>query len=144
MVTGIETAGLVLAIFPLVIEGMKVYASGARTIKDMKRHEMILAQYGRALSVELVKFENTCENLLADMVSMEDSTLQELMNNPGGPEWQNPNLEAAMLSRLRPRSAEQFRRVADELRQMLGDLVVYFNVDITEVGAFQALSILSP
>jgi len=61
---------------------MRVYANGARAIKNMKRHERILAHYARVLDVEQVKFENTCENLLADILSMEDSTLQELINSP--------------------------------------------------------------
>ena len=38
MVTGVETAGLVLGAFPIVIEGLKFYTSGVRTIKDIKEH----------------------------------------------------------------------------------------------------------
>ena len=128
MVTGVESAGLVLAAFALIIQGTQVYANCARTIKGMKRQQMILAQYSRALSVEQVKFENTCENLLADIVSLEHSTLRDLINNPGGPEWRKSDFETKLSSRLRPASANQFVQAAEELKQRLEDLGEYFEV----------------
>ena len=38
MATGIETAGLVLAAFPLVVKGLGAYVDGVRMIKYWKRY----------------------------------------------------------------------------------------------------------
>jgi hypothetical protein len=45
MVTGIETAGLVLAAFPLVVNGLGSYVAGADTLRRWRNERM----YGREL-----------------------------------------------------------------------------------------------
>jgi len=60
MVTGIESAGLVLAAFPLAMEGLRIYANGARTVKNMMRHELILTQFCGELTMEQTKYGDPC------------------------------------------------------------------------------------
>lgn len=99
MVTGIETAGLALAVFPLVVSGLQSYADGARTIKDMWRPEMALKSLIRDIGMEKCKFENTCTFLLEGMVT--DLHLTRLMECPGGPLWSEHDLQEKLENRLR-------------------------------------------
>ena len=116
VVTGIETAGLVLGAFPLVIEGLKVYIKGVSTMKDMKRYESILGQFKRDIEMESTHFEDTCYQLLQHMVLPENATLDNLIASPGGNLWKAEELQHALLRRLRPGSVMQFMRAAEELK----------------------------
>ena len=116
MVTGIETAGLVLGAFPLVIEGLRVYIKGVSTMRDMKRYEFILGQFKRDIEMESTHFEDTCYQLLQHMALPENSTLDNLVADPRGNLWKAEELQHALLRRLRPGSVMQFRRAAEELK----------------------------
>jgi hypothetical protein len=105
MVTGIEVTGIALAIFPLVIEGLKSYSNGARTIKDMWRPQMALKSLIRELGMEQCKFENTLTSLLEGIVSESDQL--SLMNDPGGELWYTEDLQNTLESRLRTTKAVQ-------------------------------------
>jgi len=64
MVTGIECAGIVLAIFPLVIEGIQLYYQGMQKIRGAREYASILYQYGSALGMEQVKFNQTWTRII--------------------------------------------------------------------------------
>lgn len=98
MVTGVETAGLVLAIFPLAIEGLKFYLKGLESIKRWWRYAAAVRQLLRALTMEKVKFEESCEDVLCDLVTSQD--LERLLEAPGGAEWQHVDLQSALRTRL--------------------------------------------
>lgn len=100
MVTGIETAGVALAVFPLLISGLQSYANGIRTIRELWQPQLALKSLIRELGMEKCKFENTCASLLEGMVTDADLTL--LMESPGGPPWSNPDLQDKLDSRFRP------------------------------------------
>lgn len=135
MVTGVEAAGLALAVFPLVIEGMKTYASGARSIKDMMEYEGILKQYSREIKMEKVQFENTCYQLLEDMLSTEESTFHELMSDPKHAKWREEELHSALSNRLRTtESVALFEDAVEELSSILNELAATFNPGRTMGG----------
>lgn len=58
MVTGIEAAGLVFGLFPLVIEGIGFYISSAEKVKEMMRHKHTLDKFRRDLETEKCLFDN--------------------------------------------------------------------------------------
>lgn len=100
MVTGIETAGIALAVFPLLISGLQSYADGIRTIKELWHPQLALNSLIRELGMEKCKFDNTCASLLEGMVT--DAHLTLLMENPGGLPWSDPDLQEKLDSRFRP------------------------------------------
>lgn len=59
MVTGIEAAGLVLGLFPLVIEGIEFYINSTETVKEIMRHKRTLNEFMRELEIEKCIFDNT-------------------------------------------------------------------------------------
>lgn len=127
MVTGIETAGLALAVFPIVVSGLQFYADGARTIKAMWRPEMALKSLIRDIGMEKCKFENTCTFLLEGMVS--DSHLILLMDYPGGPLWRDNDLQEKLKSRLRPATAQYYMEAMEALTSTLQSLQVKLGLD---------------
>jgi hypothetical protein len=77
MVTGVETAGLILGSIPLIISALEHYAEGIETIGKWWRYKRELASLKRILGAEYDRFLNTLEELLAGIVP--DATLAELL-----------------------------------------------------------------
>jgi len=111
MVTGVETAGLVLGALPLVISALESYAEGVETIHKWWRYSRELASLRRILDAEFVRYLNTCEELLAGLVP--NVTLAALLDNPGGEQWQDPEIERKLRLRLRKSFSSYLETVAD-------------------------------
>lgn len=114
MVTGVETAGIVLGVFPLCIELIKLYATAAQTIKDMLHYHRILREYVRELKLERCKLYDSLLNLFEDSVTIEHCV--QIFQNPEG--------EGRLKQRLEGRSyaTESFidalKAMENELREI--------------------------
>jgi hypothetical protein len=109
--SGIETAGIVLGAIPLVISALEHYAEGISTIHKWWRYKRELASLKRILDAEYVRYLNTCEELLSGIVP--DATLATLLDFPGGPGWQDPDIERKLHSRLRTSFTSYLNTVTD-------------------------------
>jgi hypothetical protein len=107
MATGVEIAGLVLGTFPVAVQVLAAYANGCQKISgkcfvfarsfrfvlrattDMYHYSQLLKEFSIEMDTEHVKFLNTCENILQDVVS--PSELLELLK-PGSERWNSPEL----------------------------------------------------
>ena len=99
MVTGVETAGLVLATFPIVVNCLSQFAEGVDTIKSWRRYRRELTNYARTLEAEYVIYRNTIEELL-DGIIHSDEELNILLEDLGGVSWQKPQYEDQLRRRL--------------------------------------------
>jgi hypothetical protein len=99
MVTGLETAGLILAAFPLLVHGLTAYSKGVNTIRDWRGYRRILRQYARDLEGERVVYLNTLEELFIGIAPSEEE-LKQLIDNAGGPLWQNQEYDLKLRTRL--------------------------------------------
>lgn len=125
--SGIEVAGLVLGALPLLLSGLEYYKEGMIPLKDFVRFEMVIRELRRRLQNAHMRFKNTCEKLLNGLLSQDDeSLLLLLLRNPGGPEWQTPEMMQKIRLRLQ-KSYETFLDTVvyigfqlDELRTVIG------------------------
>lgn len=115
MVTGVETAGLIMAAIPLIINGLDHYADGVRTIRKWWRYRRELESLARTLVVETTLFSGTCEKLLNELV-IDDDFFIDLIENPGGPLWKDDQLN-------------------QKLRQHLGSKYKLYEAFITDMGS---------
>jgi len=120
MVTGIETAGLVLGAFPLAIEGIKAYRDGLKTVKDMKDYEQILRKFSRHLTVERCKYDNTLLGLLTEFVGPEKAQRMKSAD-PKSPEWEDKHFRSQLKARLGPaeETLDNWLYVAMQLNETL-------------------------
>ncbi|KAI9773016.1 MAG: hypothetical protein M1839_002246 [Geoglossum umbratile] len=109
MVTGVEAAGLVLATFPLVIEGLKFYLRGLEALMRWRRYVKLVADLIRRTSLEQRKFRNTCTELFSDLVTEEE--LAFLLDNPGS--FGSKDIQASLRERLGESFGEFSATVAD-------------------------------
>ncbi|KAF8454293.1 hypothetical protein BDZ91DRAFT_747764 [Kalaharituber pfeilii] len=122
MLTGVETAGIVLAVFPLCIELVKLYASGAGTIYEMRHHHKVLREFHRELEMESCKFYNCLLNLFEDTITEKDCN--RLFHDLRG-------AEQRLKARLnRPHAAVNFINAVIAMNEELADLQQSFaNLD---------------
>jgi hypothetical protein len=97
--SGFEVAGIVLAVFPLVIDGFEKYSELAKRVglwhqirlehfkclRDLRFHRTVLTSHLRQLLLPLVVDDGHVKRLLAD---------------PGGEGWKEAWLDASLRDRL--------------------------------------------
>jgi hypothetical protein len=119
MITGVEIAGLALAVAPLIISAIEDYREGLEPFKIWARYRRELGLLRNVLDVEIAKLLDTCEQLLQPVVPQ--AQLHELITNPGGPHWQNPVLQDK-LKELLARSYSSFMSALGEIKDALDEL----------------------
>lgn len=117
MVTGVETAGLVLAIFPLVVKGLDVYLDGSRKAKDLLQWSRGLRCTARVLRAESALFENTCACLLEEVV-----TPKEVVLLMGGEGWDDRDFQETLTEHMGTKLASAFIEAVEELNSCLNEL----------------------
>jgi hypothetical protein len=123
MVTGVETAGLVLAVFPLVVNGLGSYVAGADTLRKWRNERMYgreLKHLQRQLETQRVIYLNTLEELLTGIVHS-DAERALLINDPSGPKWKCKEYETLLHERL-GQSYDAYLATVDDLRESVTHL----------------------
>ena len=117
MVTGIETAGLVLALFPLIISILEQYKEGFETIQEWWNFRTEFLHFIRAIGRQSILFSENLEELLAPMVTS-DAEMDALLTTPLGDRWRDPELEERLKDRL-PKSYELYLHTIDEVLEVM-------------------------
>jgi hypothetical protein len=99
MLTGIELAGIILSVFPLVISGFEHYENGFQQIKEWIRFKGDFTRFLNALCRQRIFFRQNIEELLAPIVASEYE-MSQLLDNPGGQDWADPQLNEKLKKRL--------------------------------------------
>ncbi len=120
MVTGIEAAGLALAIFPLLVEGLKSYGKGVGTINDYRKYEKLIGRLMNELDTFKTLFDNTCTTFLQDSVS--DKELSILLGDPGGPAWHTQEFCETLEDRVTFKTAKAIMNTAEDIGGILYEL----------------------
>ena len=108
MATGIEAAGLVLGLFPIVLEGIQFYISSAEKFKEMKHHKRTLVKFRRELEMEESIFDNIWSRLVSRAGAHTRSNMEEV------------------LFCLPPNAARSFAHGCQELNTILSELTQKF------------------
>ncbi|CAO1598697.1 hypothetical protein XANCAGTX0491_002457 [Xanthoria calcicola] len=99
MATGVETAGLILAAFPLVISALEHYENGFQVIREWVRFRGEFAAFLNALIRQRIFFRQNIEELLGPIVATEYD-ISILLDRPGGKAWADETLNAKLRQRL--------------------------------------------
>jgi hypothetical protein len=136
--SGIEVAGLVLGAFPLLIYALESYHEGAEVVGDWWQIERAYIKCKQELKYHQLLFEGNIENLLLPLV-VDDNELNQLMKNPAGKAWENPELEKKLQKRL-PKAYDIFlelmvsiNKLMESFKKVLGVNNPRFQAKVTEV-----------
>ena len=125
--SGIEVAGIALAVFPILVDGLNHVVAGIDTIKRWKRYKAKLRDYADILEAAEVYFLDTLDELLSDIVHSDDE-LKMMLSEPGGALWKQPNYERRLCERL-DRSYNSYLKTIQRLVQALQSMCSRLGVD---------------
>ena len=119
--SGIEVAGLVLAVFPLVVNGLQHFTEGVDTVKSWswKTYHRELINYNRTLTTEEKYCLDTLEALLSGIIRSDDE-YDALKKDPGDNLWQKPEYQEQLKRRL----DHNYGNYMDTMTTMLRTLTV--------------------
>ncbi|KIW67269.1 hypothetical protein PV04_06534 [Phialophora macrospora] len=122
MVTGVETAGVVLAILPLIVNQLDSYVQGIESLKGFRtrRYRRQFEEWATRLGTQRAILLNTLEQSLEGVVDYDDD-ISELINNPRGPLWRDPSFQKSLAKKL-DRNYGAFVRTMTELSTLLETL----------------------
>lgn len=131
MVTGIEVAGLALAILPLFVSQIDAYVRGIEKIKGLRGYRRELRGYSVGLSTQHAILLNTLEQALEGVVEDEDQ-VAELIRNPQGDGWKDPELQKRLRRKL-DRNYEVFMGNMNGLSESLERLSHKLDIGVTDI-----------
>lgn len=120
-------AGIALAAFPLLVNGLVGFVDGVQTIKHWRRYRVRLEDYGDFMRTQGVYYQDTLEELLIGIVQSEDE-ITDLMAQPRGAIWKKPEYEEKLRLRL-GRSHEVYLKTADKMVNALFSMCEKLGVD---------------
>jgi hypothetical protein len=120
MITGVETAGLVLASFPLIISALEHYREGFEPIKDWWRFRTDFISFIHVISGQSLLFDENLEELLSPIIRS-DAEMNVLLEDPMGQAWHDTNLEEGLRARL-PKSFELYKHIIMDIKACMDKL----------------------
>ncbi|KAF2115033.1 hypothetical protein BDV96DRAFT_91523 [Lophiotrema nucula] len=96
--SGVEVAGIALAVLPLFISALEDYEEGLDPIKSFMRWERELPKFIRKLRNQHVHFAQTMRLLLEPITT--DVELDEMLDNPSGRMWKDADMSRRLEDRL--------------------------------------------
>ncbi|KAI4096935.1 MAG: hypothetical protein LQ344_000738 [Seirophora lacunosa] len=127
MVTGFETAGVVLAALPLIIIALEKYNEGLKPLKNFVDYKPFIRRLVNDLQTERATLKSTCELLLISL-SISNTELACLLADPASSAWREQSLVKELKQRLQS-SYTVFLNILEEIAGTLGTLANIIGFD---------------
>ena len=118
--SGVEAAGIALAVFPLLISALEHYRESAEVLGDWWKFKRKYTKCKRDIEYHQLTFTANLEELLLPLVA-DDEDMEVLISDPGGSRWGDPELEVRLRARL-PNSYEAYLDSVNEIKEIMTGL----------------------
>ncbi|KAJ4358714.1 uncharacterized protein N0V89_003298 [Didymosphaeria variabile] len=115
--SGIEVAGLIFGIVPVVVEILKSYNSSKERLKSFTHHVQVVYDVQLRYRVAATNFANDCQLLLKPVIGNAHE-LSQMIDNPSHSGWQDPSFEERLRKYL-GRDCQVFEEVVIKIRDVL-------------------------
>jgi hypothetical protein len=135
--SGLEIAGVVLAVFPILRFGLKAFQGDKFT--TLAKYHRILRSIARELDLERVKLYKTCTKLFSPLINEE--SLAELLADSEASGWTDHKLASKVRNRL---GGDKFELYIDTLEE-LADRIIALREELgfqDFVGCIASLQII--
>ncbi|KFY05286.1 hypothetical protein O988_00125 [Pseudogymnoascus sp. VKM F-3808] len=135
--SGVEAAGLVLGALPLMISALEHYRATASVLKGWWRVKADYRKCMHDLTYYKDEFQTNLQELLLPMIA-DDQELKILLEDPGGPSWEDPELNETLRKRIPSRynsyvnTIHMLIDVVKGLDEALGTKLPCFTKRVTE------------
>jgi hypothetical protein len=119
MMSGIEIAGLVFGVVPVVVEILKSYSTAKRRLATFSQHAEVACDIQLRFQVAAANFNNDCRLLLQATIA-HPSEVSEMMDDPTHKSWQQQGKDIEQrLRSLMQQDYELFQNIVTRLRNVL-------------------------
>lgn len=129
MLTGVETAGIVLAVLPLFISAFEHYNNGLDPIKAFWDIDRLLPIQIRRLRNQHVHFEQTLRILLAQIVNADE--VEDMIAAPNSDIWKTPEMQER-LEQLLQESYNAYQDTIIHIEEIMKKIAKDFKIDHSE------------
>ena len=126
MLTGVETAGIVLAVLPLFISAFEHYSDGLEPIKAFWEIDRLLPIQIRRLRNQHVHFEQTLRILLSQIVDADE--VEEMIAAPNSDVWKTPEMQARLEQQLQE-SYNAYQDTVSHMEDIMKSIAKDFKMD---------------
>ncbi|KAL4886789.1 hypothetical protein BJY04DRAFT_212766 [Aspergillus karnatakaensis] len=129
MASGFEVAGLALALFPILVEGLKLCVGEKGTIKDFLHYKHVVKRLLRDLAREQTIFRNSCQRFLKDVAYRSDlaaDTIEEMMQDLDDPRWNEGSWLQPGLFDLE--SVQRYLETVEDIHEELSKLATWIGI----------------
>lgn len=98
--SGIEVAGVALAVLPLLISAAQHYDNALRPFARYKRFTKEAKIYSKELGIQRTIFRNECRNLLEDTAAVDHDSVDVVLSSSSGDEWPTKRLDSQLDTQL--------------------------------------------
>ncbi|KAL1626536.1 hypothetical protein SLS54_002698 [Diplodia seriata] len=124
--SGVELAGLVLAVLPLVISALEDYNDGLDPVKAFVKWENYLPQYIRKLRNQHVHYEQTLRLLLAPITT--EYELAEMIAEPHGHQWRDDAMAKKLMYKL-DESYDAYHQTIKDIEKIMTTIAEKLDLD---------------
>ena len=125
--SGIEVAGIALAVFPILVDGLTRFVDSVQTIRYWRRYRIRLQDYADIMATQRVYYQDTLEELLTGIVQSEDE-IGDLMELPRGAIWKKAEYEEKLRQRL-GHSHALYLKMSDRMVNSLHAMCAKLGID---------------
>ena len=118
--SGVEAAGLMLAVFPVMVMALDQYRESAEILGDWWRFKRKYMKCKHDIEFHQITFTANLEELLLPLI-VDDQELEALMSDPGGERWRDQSLEIKLRERL-PNSYDAYLDSINEMNNVMEKL----------------------
>ena len=137
--SGIEVAGIALAVFPILVNGMTHFVDGVQTIKYWRRYRVRIQDYADIIETQRVYYQDTLEELLTGIVQSEGE-IRELMELPTGAIWKKAEYDEKLRQRL-GHSHAVYLKMADRMVNALHSMCEKLGIDPSGKVSIESASV---
>jgi hypothetical protein len=131
--SGVEAAGIALAVFPLLISALEHYRESAEVLGDWWKFKRKYVKCKRDIEYHHITYTQNLQELLLPLI-VDDDEVEDLVNDPGGAKWKDPSLEASLKDRL-PNTYEAYLDSMSEISTIMTDLRKELGLDNDQLQA---------
>jgi len=123
--SGFEIAGVVLGTVPIVVSALQFYLNGVNTVQKWSFYSREVKTLIRNLETAQVGLLNACEMLLVGIAPQ--SQIEEMINDPFGPLWQDADISSRVRRRLW-RSSKVFEETVNDMKDAIEKMKSKLNI----------------
>lgn len=131
--SGIEVAGIVLAVLPLCISALEHYEDQLTPYKALFHYQTELSERSQELEFVYTSFVQTIQNLYAEAGIADDEEFEEMLDDKTARTWPSDDWEGKLRQYPNPRIYRTYKVKASKIYDMIVNVASILGADVSSL-----------